>query len=204
MIGITIQNSENQNDKPIGVSLRSKDKLAADVILSLVQNVSQSNARFNALDKLILTVHSVWMPVGFGKRGMKSRGRPLPVMAHLKRSIVEVKSSENCLAHAIIIAIAKLENDPNYKAYRQGRKMRPVVQKLLAETGLDPTESGGFPQLIKFQEHFRQYNITVYEGLACEDVIFEGQVDSPKKINLLYDDVEQHYHVIVNIAGAMA
>jgi hypothetical protein len=28
---------------------------------------------------------------------------------------VEVKT-ENCLAHAIIIAIAKVENDPDYKA----------------------------------------------------------------------------------------
>ena len=37
MVGITIQNCENQNDKPIGVSFRSKVQLAADVILSLVQ-----------------------------------------------------------------------------------------------------------------------------------------------------------------------
>jgi len=34
--------------------------------------------------------------------------------------------------------------------------------------------------------------------------MFEGQVHSPKKIKLLYDDVEQHYHVILNITGAMA
>jgi len=46
--------------------------------------------------------------------------------------------------------------------------------------------------------------ITVYQGLACEDLMFEGQVDSPKRINLLHDYVEQHYHVIVNITGAMA
>ena len=36
MVGITIQNRENQNDKPIGVTFRSKDQLAADVILSLL------------------------------------------------------------------------------------------------------------------------------------------------------------------------
>ena len=83
MVGITIQNRENQNDKPIGISFRRKDQLAGDVILSLVQKVSQSNARFNALDKLIMTVHSVRMPVGFGIRAVKSSGRPLPVMAHL-------------------------------------------------------------------------------------------------------------------------
>ena len=84
MVGTTIQNRENQNDKPRGVSYRRKDQLAAEVILSLVQKVSQSNARFYAPDKLIMTVHSVKMPVGFG-RGIKSRGRPLPVMAHLKK-----------------------------------------------------------------------------------------------------------------------
>jgi hypothetical protein len=34
--------------------------------------------------------------------------------------------------------------------------------------------------------------------------MFEGQVDSAKRIILLYDDVERHYHVITNISGAMA
>jgi hypothetical protein len=133
MVAITIQNRENQNDKPIRISFRRKDQLAADVILSLVQKVSQSNARFNVMDKLIMTVDSVRMPVVFA-RGIKSRGRPLSVMAHLKKSVVLVKASENCLAHSKIIAIAKVENDPNYKAYRKGRKIRPVVQKLLDKT----------------------------------------------------------------------
>jgi hypothetical protein len=151
-----------------------------------------------------MTVHSVRMPEGFGTRSIKSRGRPLSVMPHLKRSVVEVKASENCVAHSIIIAMAKLENDHDYKAYVQGRKIRPVVQKLLAKTGLNLSEGRGIPELLKFQEHFRQYKITVYRGLAYEDIIFEGQVDSSKRINLLYDDVEQHYHVIVNITGGVA
>jgi len=34
--------------------------------------------------------------------------------------------------------------------------------------------------------------------------MFEGQVHSVKRINLLYDDVERHYHVITNLTGAMA
>ena len=63
-------------------------------------------------------------------------------MAHLKTSVVEVKLSENCLALAIIIAMAKVENDPDYKTYRQGRKIRPVLQKLLAETGISLPEDG--------------------------------------------------------------
>jgi hypothetical protein len=45
------------------------------------------------------------MPAGFG--GIKSKGRPVKVIAHLKRSTIEVKADTNCLAHALIIVIAK-------------------------------------------------------------------------------------------------
>ena len=99
------------------------------------------------MDTLVVTVHSVTMPAGFG-RGIKTKGRPLSVMAHLKRSIVEVKAEENCLAHSIIIAIARLEKDANYKAYSQGRKIRPVVQSLLQETGIDLTRGVRIPELV--------------------------------------------------------
>jgi hypothetical protein len=62
-----------------------------------------------------------------------------------------------------VIAIAKLTNDPHYKAYRQGRKIRPVVDNLLATTGIDLTNGGGIPELIKFQEHFKEYRIVLSE-----------------------------------------
>jgi len=92
MVGITIQKQVNLNDKPIGISFRRKDHLSGDVIWSVFQKVSQSNARFNALDTLVVTVHSVKMPVGYGKHAIKCMGRPLSVMAQLKSSIVEVKA----------------------------------------------------------------------------------------------------------------
>ena len=116
MVGITIQNQVNQNEKAIGISFRRKDQLSGEVIWSVFEKVSQSNARFNALDTLVVIVHSVRMPEGYGKPAIKSMGRPPSVMAHLKSSIVEVKVEENCLAHALIIAIARVENDANYKA----------------------------------------------------------------------------------------
>ena len=61
-----------------------------------------------------MTAHSNRLPVGFGTHASKRRGRSLSVMAHLKRSVVEVKATENCLAHALIIAIAKADNNPMY------------------------------------------------------------------------------------------
>jgi len=168
-----------------------------------VLKVFQSNSRFNALDTLVVTVHSVKMTVGFGKNVLKSRGRPLSVMAHLKRSIVEVKALENCLAHALVITIENVDKDPNYNSYRRGYRIRHVVQKLLETTGIDLSNGAGISELVRFQEHFREYKIVVYRSLNCDNIIFEGQVDSTKRLNILYDDVERHY-VIANLKGAVA
>jgi len=180
IVGITIQNQVNQNDIPIGISFRRKDQLSGDVLWSVFEKVSQSNSTFNALDTLVVTVHSVRMPVGFGKNVLKSRGRPLSVMAHLKRSIVEVNAEENCVAHALVIAIAKIDEDPNYKAYIQGRKIRHVIEILLETTGINLSNGAGISDLVRFQEHFREYKIVVYCALSCDNIILKEQVDSTK------------------------
>jgi len=138
-------------DKAIGISFRRKDQLSTDVILNVWQQVTQSNSRFNALDKLVLEVHSVKMPVGFGGDGIKSKGRPLDVLAHLKRSIVKVKAETNCLAHPIVIAIAKITNDPNYKAYIRGRKIGPMVRQLLETTGINLDRGGVSENSLNFR-----------------------------------------------------
>jgi hypothetical protein len=57
--------------------------------------------------------------------------RPLAEMVNLKQSIIEVKAETNYLAHALIIAIARLIKDPNYNSYRRGRRILPEVQHLL-------------------------------------------------------------------------
>jgi len=141
MVGVSIRNEVNVQDKPIGISFRRKDQLSEEVIWSIFEKVVQSNARFDALDRLVVVIHSVRMPVGFGRTALRTQGRPLANMAHLKRSIIEVKADNNCLAHALIIAIARMNKDPNYQSYRKGckKKIRPVVASLLETTGIDLT-----------------------------------------------------------------
>jgi hypothetical protein len=190
MVGLAIHNegTENQQkDKPIGFSFRRKDQLSTDITWKLFEKVTQSNARFNAQDPLVVTVHSVKMPLGSG-RGVKTEGRQLDA---LKRSIVRVNADTNCLAHALVIAIARLESDPNYNAYRQGRKIQPEVRRLLETTGIDLSKGGRLPELQSFQEHFRnRYKIVVYGGLNCDLIFFEGRIDGPKSINLFLDEID--------------
>jgi hypothetical protein len=56
----------------------------------------------------------------------------------------------------------------------------------------------------KFQEHLSQYRNVVYSGLQCDSIMFDGQVNASTRINLLYDDVNRHYHVLTNLTGTMA
>jgi len=85
MVGITISNEVEVKDRAIGISFRRKDQITGDVIWSVFEKVAQSNARFNALDKLVVTVHSVRMPIGHGGDGIVTMGRPLELMTRLKK-----------------------------------------------------------------------------------------------------------------------
>jgi len=44
----------------------------------------------------------------------------------------------------------------------------------------------------------------VYRVLSCEDIMFEGQVDSLERIHQVYDDIERYFHVITNLTAATA
>ena len=103
MVGVTISNEVNEQDKPIGISFRRKDQLSEEVSWSMFEKVAQSNATFNA----IVVVHTIKMPVGFGRSAQRSKGRTVANLAHLKRSVIEVKAENNCLAHALIVAVPR-------------------------------------------------------------------------------------------------
>jgi hypothetical protein len=64
-VGITIRNKANEQDKPVGFSFRRKDQVSGEVIWNVLGSVAQSNARFGAMDRLIIVVHSVKIPVVF-------------------------------------------------------------------------------------------------------------------------------------------
>jgi len=125
------------------------------------------------------------MTVGFGKHAIKRRSRRLYVMAHLKRSNLEVKAEDNCLAHALVIVISKVDKHPKYDAFRKGRKIWHMVQTLIENTGIDLSNGTGIPEIVRFQKHFREYKKVDYNCLSCDNIMFEGQVDSAKRLNIM-------------------
>jgi len=93
------------------------------------------------------------MEMDFG-RGIKNKSRSLAALAPLKKSIVNVKSENNFLPHALIIAFARITKDRNYKSFRDGRKLGPAVRQLLESTGINLDLGGGIRELTQFQEYY--------------------------------------------------
>jgi len=71
VVGMTIQNQVNLKDKPIGISFRRKDQLSRQLVWNAFEKVSRSNSRFNELDTLVMTIHSVKMPVNLSARNQE-------------------------------------------------------------------------------------------------------------------------------------
>jgi hypothetical protein len=66
LVGFRIRNTENVQDKVVGISLRSRDQLKADVVWSVLEKVVQSNARFALTDCLEVHLDHVRMPADNG------------------------------------------------------------------------------------------------------------------------------------------
>jgi hypothetical protein len=146
MVGLVIHNeSMGHIDKPIGFSFRLKDQLAHEVVWRLFEKVAQSNSRFNALDPLTITVHYVKMPVGNGRKTVKTIGRPVSQLAQLKKSIVQVKAETKCLA---------MHWSSQFLVWRTIRimshfgmvikKIHPEVNRLLQAAGVDLSKEEDF------------------------------------------------------------
>ena len=96
LVGLRIRNTENLQDKVVGISLRRRDQLKPDVVWGLLAKVIQSNARFGLTDRLEVHLDHARMPARNG--GCKTKGRSLDVLSAIKKGIVRVRAIVNCLA----------------------------------------------------------------------------------------------------------
>ena len=115
LVGVRIRKNENVQAKVVGISFRRREQLNPDIIWAVLCKVIQSNATFGLTDRLEVHLDHVRIPVGNGKLAEKTKGRALDVLSGIKKSIVAVKSAFFCLAHALIIEIARVNGDPQVR-----------------------------------------------------------------------------------------
>jgi hypothetical protein len=141
LVGLIIRNTENVQDKVVGISLIRRDQLKANVVWSVLGKVIGSNARFALTDRLEVHLDHVRMPAGNGR--VKTKGRSISVLSAIKKSIV-VKAAFLCLAHALIFAMAKVNVDSKYDSYKHGKGLKKPVEVLQNASGVDLSNGGGF------------------------------------------------------------
>jgi len=162
LLKLRIRNTENVEAKVVGISLRRLEQLNPDLAWTVIGKVIQSNTRFGLRDRLEVHLEHVSKPGCKGRIGTK--GRSLDVMNAIQKSIVTVKALLNCLAYALIIAMARVNSEQKYQTYRDGKGLK-TVEDLLKSSGLDLSNGGS----IKI---FGNFKITIrYTKLLCLKVL---------------------------------
>ena len=75
------------------------------------------------------------------------------------------------MAYALIIAMARLNGDRKYPSYWECRGLKKPVEILLKASGVDLSNSGGFVELRRFQEHLSDYKISVFDVFNADRVM---------------------------------
>lgn len=111
IIGIKIE-IENDSSKPIGLSFRPVNELAAEMILDLLDSVSQSNSVYSVTDRLIITVTIIALPDGGANLNLLHMS-DMQVLQRKSRCILHIGASNDnlCLPKAIILGKAFVDNN---------------------------------------------------------------------------------------------
>jgi len=71
--------------------------------------------------------------------------------------------------------MAKVNGNPKYKSYRDGKALNQPVQDILSSSGIVLTNGGGFKELEQFQNYLSVNKIIVCYGLS-PDRLFSVEI----------------------------
>ncbi|XP_054287287.1 uncharacterized protein LOC129003084 [Macrosteles quadrilineatus] len=207
-LGFTLRSLNLKNKEPGYVAFRPAAQVDEDVLWEIFGGIVQSNAEsITSADTFQVECTRVNLPVGTG-RVRPGMFNTFNEECHKRKGIVAIKNTDNlCLPRAIVVAKAKVKNNPEFQAIRKDRRGRQLnrARKLMQKARVEiPEEGAGILELQKFQDHLKKYKITVYHyDRRGRDVYFEGNnPDASLKINLLFHN--GHYNVITSLTAAFA
>ena len=110
-----------QLETPISLPFMTLEQLTTERVYAQIEKVVQSNQDFRLNDTVTIDINHVAMPEGSGKTR-----RTLPnIRDHLKSkgSVISINNFDDlCLARALVVGIANIENDPKYDHIRKSNR----------------------------------------------------------------------------------
>jgi hypothetical protein len=196
--------NRNSPEKEIDISLRQRDQISPDIIFGEIEKVIQSNEKFG-LDEITITRHHVANNKGGHVDKKKFALLDSNMYALHKRSCIRIINDGNdCLAHALVVAIARIESSKKAAILRESKnKRQEAADKLCRDANVDLSNGGGRLELEKIQEFLHGYKISVYADGEGRELFYIGTgTGEMGNINLHLEN--NHYNVITNTKAYFA
>ena len=192
----------DQLETPISIPFMPLHQLTPERIFSHVQRVVQSNRDFRLNDTVNVDIIHVEAPQGSGKKPRTIVN--IREYLHKKKSVITIVNDDDlCLARALVVAIAKHENEPNYKNLtKPGYRIQEKRAKALHTAANVPLGPCGIPEVAMFQKHLTSYEITILSGNHNNSIIYPPKPSTNRNVTPIYLYLNDgHYDVITKIAG---
>jgi hypothetical protein len=190
-----------QLEKPISLPFMALSHLTTERVLAQIERVIQSNHEFRLNDSVRVNLVHVEMPNG----GTGTKRSEINLEKHLinKRAIIRIQNKDDlCLARALVVSIAKIENDCRYKSISDFRcSLQTLLAHDLHEKAGVPLGSCGIDRVRQFQAYLTDYQINIVSKEHQNSTIFSGP-DKEKRIYLFLHD--NHFDVITSMPAFVA
>ena len=193
-----------QLDTPISLPFMEVERLTTERVFSQIERVIQSNQEFRLNDTVTIDINHVKTPQGSGKN--RGKRTTLNVREHLKekKSIICINNNDDfCLARALAVSIARIENDPKYSQIRHSKRHIQLERALdLHQAANVPLGPCGMNEVKLFQNYLTNYQIIVVSGDHNNSIIYPPQppgTDEKPTINLYFHN--NHFDVITKLPG---
>jgi hypothetical protein len=160
-----------------------RERLTTERVLAEFERVTQSNRHFHLNDSVDVNVVHVEMPHG----GKGTKRSELNLEKHLtkKRSIIRIRNNDQlCLTRALVVAKAKIDNDPQYTSIVNHRRaMQTRLARELHQKAAVPLGPCGLDEVEQFQTYLSDYQINIVSKEHQNSLIYVGP-DQEKRIYL--------------------
>ena len=195
-----------QLNTPISMPFMPLHQLTPERVFSQLQRVIQSNRDFRLNDTVSVDVIHVEAPQGSGRKKPRTTLN-IKEYLHKKKSIITIHNNDDlCLARALVVAIAKVENAPNYKNLTKPcRRDQEKKAKELHAAANVPLGPCGIPEMELFQKYLTNYEINIVSGNHDNSIIYPPKPsinNNNNNITPLYLYLHyNHYNVITSMPG---
>ena len=192
-----------QLETPIALPFMPRAQFTPERVFAAVERVVQSNREFRLNDTVHVNVWHVEMPEGRGRSKKKRTELDVTKYLHDTRTVVVIKNHDDlCLARALVVAIARIEDASRYDYLRHTDRAQQIkARELHIEAGV-PFGPCGLEEVRLFQRHLTRYEINIVSLLQNNTIIHPSPAQAaPDKTPIYLLLYNNHYDVITKMPG---